>query len=67
MYSTANKTWLPLNPNYVTLNVAAQNATDDSHLQVYKALTKLRKTNAWIHGGYESHTLNNDTVLGFTR
>ena len=66
-FSTTNNTWLPLNPNYPTLNVEAQLAADESHLKVYKEIVKLRNTDTWRYGSYESLPLSNDRVLGFTR
>ncbi len=35
--------WLPINSNYVELNVEAQREDPSSHLAVYKALAQLRK------------------------
>lgn len=66
-FSTSNKTWLPLNTNYATLNVAVQNAAPESHLKVYKELMKIRYTDVWRYGDYQSQTLNNDSILAFTR
>jgi len=51
----------------LTLNVAAQEAADESHLKVYKEILKLRNSNVWRYGAYESKALNNDKVVGFTR
>lgn len=45
-FSTNRTTWLPVNNNYKTLNLAAQNAVKVSHVKVFKALTKLKKQQA---------------------
>jgi len=66
-FSTASRTWLPINPNYATLNVAAQLEAPESHIKVYKALTKLRQRNVWKYGAYESAALANDRVIAFSR
>jgi alpha-glucosidase len=66
-FSTSNKTWLPINPNYLTLNLAAQQAAEESHFKVYKELLKLRQTDTWRYGGYEATSLNSDNVLAFAR
>lgn len=40
---TQGTPWLPVNPNYTTINVAAQEKDPDSVLSFYKKLIKLRK------------------------
>ena len=59
--------WLQVNDNYKTINVASQSGVDvsNSHLNVYKALTKLRYSDSILYGDTTFYT--NDTVLGFTR
>ena len=66
-FSTANKTWLPINPNYITVNVETELAEEESHLKVYIELLKLRNTDTWRYGSYESHAFNEDRIIGFTR
>ena len=43
--------WLPLPPSAATINVKAQDHDPDSLLAWYKALIKLKKTNAALKGG----------------
>lgn len=66
-FTTSDKPWLPLNPNYPQVNVDAQEAADQSHLKVYKELLKLRQTSAWRYGSFNIRSLYQDRVLGFTR
>lgn len=65
-FSSKIKTWLPVNPNYWRLNVAAQKSDSNSFLHVFKALSKLRKTRIGKYGNFDSHVLSN-WVFAFTR
>ncbi|XP_026314498.1 maltase A1-like [Hyposmocoma kahamanoa] len=65
-FSTADKTWLPVADGYETLNVEYQRNNKKSHLNVYKALAKLRTEKVFRHGRYDSVAFNRD-VLGFRR
>ena len=38
-FSEADKTWLPVNKNYVDVNVETENADPKSHLSVYKEVS----------------------------
>ncbi|TGZ56900.1 Alpha-glucosidase, partial [Temnothorax longispinosus] len=42
-FSTNPKTWLSVNKNYVTLNLAAQKKQNNSYYALYKAVSALRK------------------------
>lgn len=67
-FSTADKTWLPVNPNYLTLNVEAQKTTNgDSHLKVYKRISALRKTDIWRFGSLEAQALQDGAAFGYSR
>ncbi|KAK7076941.1 hypothetical protein SK128_021884 [Halocaridina rubra] len=46
-FTTYNDTWLPVNENYITLNVKAQQESEFSHLKVYQNLTRLRQEPAF--------------------
>ncbi|XP_049857638.1 uncharacterized protein LOC126340110 [Schistocerca gregaria] len=49
-FSTADETWLPVNPNYLTLNAARQeSAAGRSHLKTYRLLAQLRRDDEAIH------------------
>lgn len=41
-FSNANKTWLPVASNYKTVNVKVERATEQSHLQIFMNLQRLR-------------------------
>lgn len=42
-FSNNTETWLPVNSNYETLNLAAQKIETSSHYKVFKLLTQLKK------------------------
>jgi len=42
-FTSGSVTWLPINENYVTLNLEAQKAAEKSPYKVYKKLTDARK------------------------
>jgi alpha-glucosidase len=67
-FSTAKTTWLPAAPNYKQRNVAAENTDPDSLLNYYKALLRLRKTNAALRDGEFALVNESDkNVLAFVR
>lgn len=61
----SNKTWLPVNTNYQTLNLEAQKSSDNSTFKFYKELSELRKDDTMMEGAYESFVVNE--VFAFTR
>lgn len=50
-FSRADQTWLPVNPNYPTINVAAALADKDSIFYTYQRLVALRKEADWLIDG----------------
>ncbi|KAJ2953901.1 hypothetical protein O0L34_g1531 [Tuta absoluta] len=65
-FSTADKTWLPVAEGYENLNVEHQQFLERSHLNVYKALARLRTDPVFRYGRFESVAFNRD-VFGFRR
>ena len=39
-FSTANKTWLPINPNYVQINVETEQTDFNSHLNIFEVIER---------------------------
>jgi alpha-glucosidase len=67
-FGTGAKTWLPLNPDYKTVNVAAEERNPDSILNYYKTLIRLRKQNPQLRDGkFALADTGNDRVLSFLR
>lgn len=61
-----NGTWIDVNPNYLTLNLAEQKLAAKSHYKFYQSLAALRKENAFIHGDYKSIVFGNN-ILAYSR
>ncbi|KAL0125452.1 hypothetical protein PUN28_004517 [Cardiocondyla obscurior] len=65
-FSEANKTWLPVHKNYEYLNLLLQQKNNDTHYNVYRNLTRLRKESEALKGSLKVDVLNK-TVLCVTR
>ncbi|GAB1861578.1 alpha-glucosidase [Camponotus japonicus] len=65
-FSTNPNTWLPVNKNYVTLNLAAQKEVRNSYYSLYKAVSALRALPA-VREGTLTTSLLGDDVLFFAR
>ncbi|XP_054739590.1 maltase A1-like [Anastrepha obliqua] len=66
-FSDAAKTWLPLAPDYQTLNVEVENANANSHLAIYKSLVELRKTSKTLQNGMHKYKAINDDIFVLER
>ena len=67
-FSTNAKTWLPVPANYVTLNVASEQADPTSMLNWYKQLIAMRRTNPALRdGGIIMLDISNPNVLSYLR
>ena len=62
-FSTASKTWLPVNSDYITNNVQTQTNAANSHLKIFKKLVKLRKKSVLRQGSYKIELTNDNKVL----
>lgn len=65
-FSNKTKTWLPVNPNYVTLNVEYQKHAARSHLKIFKELVKLRQLEVFRTGDVNFYEVS-EYVFAFSR
>jgi len=65
-FSTSEDTWLPVNPNYMELNLAAQKLANRSHYHVYKQLVAARSLPT-IQEGVLRTSIIGDSVFTFLR
>ena len=66
-FSTADGTWLPVAPNYKTVNVQVEEAAPDSMLNWYKKLIQMRATNPALAKGPDHARPTNPNVLSYLR
>ena len=67
-FSTAASTWLPVAPNYVTINVKTETTEPDSLLTWYKKLIAMRKDNPTLRDGrMVMLDRDNPSVLSYIR
>ena len=57
-FSRADKTWLPLHPNYENLNLELQKQQETSHYKVYQELVQLRSLKVLQQGRTRIEVLN---------
>lgn len=62
-FSTNDTTWLPVNPDYVQINVDAELAKDFGHLAYFKQLTALRKKRAFVRGEMLDRAYNRNVYM----
>lgn len=49
-FTSGNTTWLPVGPNYATVNVKTESLDSKSHLNIFKALMTLRGQDTFLYG-----------------
>ncbi|MFN8196648.1 MAG: alpha-glucosidase [Nocardioidaceae bacterium] len=65
---TTGEPWLPVNPNHVEINAAAQLADPDSVLHHYRRLSDLRHTEPVVaHGSFRMLLREHEQVYAFVR
>ncbi|XP_078086663.1 amino acid transporter heavy chain SLC3A1-like [Mustelus asterias] len=66
-FSTANKTWLSVHPNYATVNVEVEMKHQNSTLTLYRELSFLRQNELPIHRGWMCYIWNDTDVFAYVR
>jgi alpha-glucosidase len=67
-FSTADKTWLPVLPDFKTVNVEVETSDPGSLLAWHKALIELRRTNPILRDGNQNlFASGNESVVAYTR
>ena len=67
-FSTADSTWLPVEPDFTSVNVASEEKQSNSLLQWYKSLIELRRTSpVLMEGAQATFNTGNDRVVAYTR
>lgn len=66
-FSTADQTWLPVNPNYQEINVASALADSDSVFYTYQKLIQLRQTQDWLVEADYQLLQTSDKVFAYKR
>ncbi|KAJ8687801.1 hypothetical protein QAD02_023595 [Eretmocerus hayati] len=61
-FSTNTSTWLPVNSNYKTLNLAAQKHTRISHYKVFQSLSSLKKSSVIREGSVKVAVVKNEVL-----
>ena len=65
---TTGEPWIMVNPNYKTINVAAEERNPNSVLNYYKRIIKFRHNHdAMVYGAFKVYDLDNPDVFAYTR
>ncbi|XP_015432639.1 PREDICTED: alpha-glucosidase-like [Dufourea novaeangliae] len=62
-FSANPKTWLPINDNYKTINLATEKEQINSYYNFYKAMSWLKKAPFVVNGNLTTTVLNNRVLL----
>ncbi|CAK9805314.1 Maltase 1 [Anthophora plagiata] len=61
-FTKGNHTWLPVNPNYVEVNLEKQKKDSESHYKLYTELIKMRKNEVLMNGELQTVVLNKEVL-----
>jgi len=65
---TTGQPWIKLNPNYTSINVAADTKSDNSIIKFYRNVLSTRKQHlTWVYGQYEQIDNGHDKVFAYRR
>ena len=65
---TNGEPWIDINPNYVDINIQAQEHDKDSILSYYRQLIKFRKENpTLVYGQFEPLDIDNEQIFAYLR
>lgn len=67
-FTTGEKPWFIINPNYTQINVEKQEKDENSILNFYRKLLKIRKENpVLIYGNYNEYYKNSEKLFVYSR
>uniref|UniRef100_A0A336LV75 alpha-glucosidase n=1 Tax=Culicoides sonorensis TaxID=179676 RepID=A0A336LV75_CULSO len=66
-FSTGEKTWLPVHPDYAKVNLKAQKEAEASTFKLYQNLIKLRKLPVFKNGDYKMKAFEDTNAIGLLR
>ncbi|XP_030355001.1 neutral and basic amino acid transport protein rBAT [Strigops habroptila] len=66
-FTEGNSSWLPVNPDYESVNVEIQMTWSNSTLNLYRELTSLRNDELPIHRGWMCYIWNDSNVFVYVR
>ncbi|XP_010221013.1 PREDICTED: neutral and basic amino acid transport protein rBAT [Tinamus guttatus] len=66
-FTEGNSSWLPVNPDYESVNVETQKTQSNSSLNLYRALSSLRNTELPLQRGWMCHIWNDSDVFVYVR
>jgi len=67
-FTTADKAWFYINPNYKEINVEAAEQDENSILNYYRKLIKIRQENlVFLYGDYKEHYAESDEMFVYER